>query len=59
MTTGEICAKLEKKTKKYWGFISENEFASSELPFTEPRTAEEYTKYTREQVLDILKSFDE
>jgi hypothetical protein len=55
MTTGEICAELEKKTKKYWGFVSENEFVSSELPFTEPRTAE---KYTREQVLDLLKSFE-
>ena len=55
MVTGEICAVLEKKTGKYWGFVSENEFVSSDLPFTEPRKAE---KYTREQVLEILKSFD-
>ena len=55
MDAGLICEELQKKTGKYWGFVSENEFVSSDLPFTEPRTAE---KYTREQVLDLLKSFE-
>ena len=56
MTPGLICEKLEEKTGKYWGVTSENEYISSESPFTNPR--KNVKKYTYEQVIEMLKSFE-